>query len=538
MDATVRKIISLQPLRENLKLVAGESGLDNIITSVSVMEVPDFANGKLPDGLFVLTTLYGFIEDEFAMVDTIKKLAASHASGIIVKVNRYIDGIPASVAAAANTYGIPLFQIEQIHFSQIISVITGEIVNNEYNKIKTINDQYNEIFNALVSGEQIGSFLIKICNRLARSCACISEKGALLAHHCHNESDKNLMTEDYCMHIMRSVISIEEMHPDIESPIALEDCQVFLCSTKNRILGCFIVHSREKLEGYELLLAQQMTNYLSIKLIENQVVQADQRRRCALIMDEILLGKNNREETIRERLFLLGYEETKTYRILLFAVPEKKLGVRRTESIIDNVQSMLRGSVTYFTMDGLVVLCPTNENTELPVGDNKKLKNRIKDVIAKLNLECSVGCSVKQTDLCRIPEGLNQAKRALNYGRIFAQEENVYCYENFSEINSVSYMIGTSGEKEIYNSIIKPIFEHDSRYNQQLWLTLESCLLNATLEAAAKKLFIHSSTLRYRLLKIQNITGHDYFSNVGRYVLYTAYILYKIADLNDDRLIR
>ena len=175
----MRKIMSLQPLRENLKLVAGESGLDNIITSVSVMEVPDFANGKLPDGLFVLTTLYGFIEDEFAMVDTIKKLAASHASGIIVKVNRYIDGIPASVAAAANTYGIPLFQIEQIHFSQIISVITGEIVNNEYNKIKTINDQYNEIFNALVSGEQIGSFLIKICNRLARSCACISEKGAL-----------------------------------------------------------------------------------------------------------------------------------------------------------------------------------------------------------------------------------------------------------------------------------------------------------------------------------------------------------------------
>ena len=160
MEITVRDICILQSLKTNMDLIAGKDGLDRVVTSVSVMEVPDFADGSLVAGLFVLTTLYNFSKDERQMVEIVRKLAKNQVSGIVIKINRFIDKIPSSVIEEADKHHLPLFHMEGLLFSNVISVITSEIISNEFNKIKTANEYYQEIFLALLNGEKITSFTI------------------------------------------------------------------------------------------------------------------------------------------------------------------------------------------------------------------------------------------------------------------------------------------------------------------------------------------------------------------------------------------
>ena len=89
-------------------------------------------------------------------------------------------------------------------------------------------------------------------------------------------------------------------------------------------------------------------------------------------------------------------------------------------------------------------------------------------------------------------------------------------------------MLNTEEYSFVKNTIILPLKEYDEKYKSELELTLEKCLTNDTLEKAAAELHIHSSTLRYRLQKIKNLTNADYFSTQGKYLLNTAYIISKL----------
>ena len=62
MQLTLREALTLaEPLRQ-ARVVAGESGLDNVIRSVNVMEVPDIVNWVHPGELLV-STLYPLRDD-------------------------------------------------------------------------------------------------------------------------------------------------------------------------------------------------------------------------------------------------------------------------------------------------------------------------------------------------------------------------------------------------------------------------------------------------------------------------------------------
>jgi len=66
MQLTLREALTLaEPLCE-ARVVAGEGGLDNVIRSVNVMEVPDIADWVHP-GEFLVSPLYPLRDDKAAV---------------------------------------------------------------------------------------------------------------------------------------------------------------------------------------------------------------------------------------------------------------------------------------------------------------------------------------------------------------------------------------------------------------------------------------------------------------------------------------
>lgn len=80
-------------------------------------------------------------------------------------------------------------------------------------------------------------------------------------------------------------------------------------------------------------------------------------------------------------------------------------------------------------------------------------------------------------------------------------------------------------------NVIQPILEYDSCHQVKLMDTLEAVVLKESLKEVAEDLFIHITTLRYRLEKIETVTGYNYQINRGKFILTMAYFAY-ILDLD------
>lgn len=104
--------------------------------------------------------------------------------------------------------------------------------------------------------------------------------------------------------------------------------------------------------------------------------------------------------------------------------------------------------------------------------------------------------------------------------------ESIQLIADFDAVSIVSALISSNQHLLLRESVINPVIMFDSKYKSNLWGTLSECLSTDKIEQAAVNLHIHSSTLRYRLQKIENLTGYNYFNLHGKIVLYCAWLLY------------
>ncbi len=107
MQLTLREALTLaEPLRE-ARVVAGEGGLDKVIRSVNVMEVPDIADWVHP-GEFLVSTLYPLRDDKAAVETLIPLLAEKGLAGLAITPDSYIDELPKCMVEDANRLSFPV----------------------------------------------------------------------------------------------------------------------------------------------------------------------------------------------------------------------------------------------------------------------------------------------------------------------------------------------------------------------------------------------------------------------------------------------
>lgn len=521
MELTVKDVLQLSYLKDNVALVAGKNGLNRIVKYVGVMEVPDYADGQLIHGQLILTTMYGF--NEQTIFNTIGKLEAKHAAGIIIKLKRFVREVPPEVIRLADDLNFPVFSCQDIMFSEAISQISSKIINNEFSKMRTVNEQYRDIFTSMLNREPVDKFIIRQGKRLGYSCAFITPSGRIMAEYLHNKSS----SAEHELFLQLGFNIAED--PVISESMMYREggCYIFPCVFKKIVYAFFVIHLDRDIDELDTLLSSQIANYITLSFIENRAAQADQRLRISTIMSEIIYGQSKQSKDIEERLYLLGYRSSKAFCVLW--LPVNDVDGADTDLILRCCDEQLSGSLPCFFPDGLMVLMPISDDSRrMILPDNKKTGYKIARAFGTLGLKCKIGCSSLQKDYSKIAECVKQAKEALNFSIAFESEEPLCCYDSYAEISAIGYILGTDGEKSIYDTIISPIQSYDLQYNQELWDTLCACMTNKTIEASAKALNIHSSTLRYRMQNINNITGLDFFSSNGRYALQTAFLISKL----------
>lgn len=132
MGIKVREIIKLDNFKK-FRIIAGESGLDNDIDKVGILEyeVIDDFEGLFNRGDFVITSFF-FAKDDVNLVKkAIDFLVESFVGALAIK-NVYYNDLPEEIIDYANDNSLPIFVFDKdIMFEDIITEIMDSIRNKD-----------------------------------------------------------------------------------------------------------------------------------------------------------------------------------------------------------------------------------------------------------------------------------------------------------------------------------------------------------------------------------------------------------------------
>lgn len=513
---TVEKIMELEHFAESVILVAGQSGIKNVISYVTVSETPDFYEW-VSGGEFVLTTLYAYKEHKEQQIVNYTELAKRGVAAIGVKIQRFVDTVPQELIDICDKYQIPLFAIRRkTKFREIIQNITAELNNYQTNILLEVESHYRELAKAALVSGNFTEYIQGFGRRTGNSIYCFRADLKLLGS--YQKSSLGNAAQD----IKTKLEQYIRWQGEVLSPVNYSGLHVFPCVTRGQALGYLVVTDAERLSEKHMLMASQLTTFLTMKLIDQ--LETEQKMLTALL-DELLYKRNLSEQELRGRLALYGLKHQHQYRVIILQEKNEadlSLSTNQIRIYCNKIKEFLDDAIMITKANEIVMIGSSGqiEESHSPYW----LKNLSNDLLADA-FPGVIGIGPAVSNAKDIHSSYQIAKSTIKAGSVF-NHGNVLYYSRYLALLLLLRSIGTPEQEYLLATIISPLAEQDKRYNTQILPTIEATMFADDLEHAAAALFVHTNTVRYRLNKIKSITGHDFFTANGRYIITTAYLVH------------
>lgn len=133
MLVTCKNILSL-PHLEKMKLVAGAGGLNNIISWVHVVEIPEVSDWVKGGELLFITGI-AIKDNTKALIKLVKDIHDRNLSGLVINVGPYIKETPKEVIDLANNLDFPIFELPfEVKLIEVTQIICRGIFENKLQK--------------------------------------------------------------------------------------------------------------------------------------------------------------------------------------------------------------------------------------------------------------------------------------------------------------------------------------------------------------------------------------------------------------------
>lgn len=215
----------------------------------------------------------------------------------------------------------------------------------------------------------------------------------------------------------------------------------------------------------------------------------------------ILKREETDMQTIADFLRYLNWEQNHHYLCLKLITEGEDFEYMTPDGIFGHIETQISNGYAFFYEKSItVVVNLTLENVEIPE-ILSRLAYFLREGLFKL------GASSELFRFSQIREGYEQASVALQYGR---RSRSMIWYYHFEDY-AMQYMIEQAsrniGPDLLSSSKLRILEEYDRKNHTELYHTLEKYLqLERNTVQTAKELFIHRSTLFYRLERIQKLT--------------------------------
>lgn len=512
---TVQDILEIPEL--NLKLLTGGKSTSNPVRWVHITEVPD-PTRWLKGGELLLTTGYSFVGDEEQQVAQIKRLIDHNISGLGFGTGFSFDKVPPAVVKVAEEYDFPLFEVPyHVPFIAITEAVASKIVNEQYSLLQRSLAVHEKLTKIVLEEKGLEAILSTLSALVGCSAVLFDFHGVVLCE------------AAYRRHLGAELIAdlwrlIGERRADRQNFALSMDgvgsgVQVYPVVASHRI-GAFlaVVKDSGDFSEYDRIILHNVVTVTALELVKKKAVAETEKRLAGDFFDE-LIASDLYEEEIARRLAFFGLDPQAPHLIVLVDIdgPAGDAGQEPGQDVKERLhwtvdEFMARRDmlgISASRSDSVVVLVqPGKIDAREVIARAGELQGVIAEMLPEVSVSLGIGRPHRQ--LIDLRQSYYEASYAIKIRKLKGEPGVI---ASFDDLGSYGLLLGlqdTLSLEVFYDSVLGKLQEYDEQNSSDLVKSL-SCFLEANGHwgDAAEKLYVHRHTLRYRMKRVEEITGRD-----------------------------
>jgi purine catabolism regulator len=502
MPLTVADLLKTPGL--DVRLAAGQRGTRNAIRWVHVSELEDPAPW-LKGGELLLTTGMGVGKTPAKQRAYLERLRTAGLAGLGFGTGFSFKTVPNALRQAADRAAFPVFEVPYaVPFIAITEAVFTRLVAEQFDLLSRSLEAEHSLTRAVLEGKGVDGIMGAL-TRATRGWALLLDLHSSVVAAAPPSARAHAALVGAELHAphgdgARFGVSVVERG---------EHVSIQPVTAQGRIEAFLAVGKKEALTQFDRIVSSHALALLALELAKARAVSDAERRLKGDLLDQILRGAVAPGEA-RLALGRLGFDLTRPLAVALFSGTEP---MENLAQACEEVLSHEGGPFLASPMDDLVLVVLQPEGP----GFLADLRASVAAHVAGAVL-AGAGSLVAFEQLL---QGVREARYALQLCRTDGRAQ-----AEFADLGTYQLLLSLQDPEALRtfaDSVLAPLDGYDQAHDGDLVLSLRAFLeRNARWEAAAKDLFVHRHTLRYRVRKIEDLTGRRLASARDRMEFFLA----------------
>ena len=500
---TVADILDVPGLA--LRLIAGEAGVGRPVRWVHLSELED-PTPWLKGGEILLTTGGGVGATPARQRGYLQRLAEAGLAGLGFGLGFGFEKVPRALVSAAERARFPLFEVPYpVPFIALTEAVFTRLLSEQYEMLQRAVDAEHVLTRAVMEGggvEGIATSLARVTGGwvllldlhgmpLAATSPVARERAGRVWEELRTSRPEG---------IGFSVTLVDQDHNAWIQPVG----------ARGRVEAFLAVGSTEPLSQVDRIVAGHALSLFAIELAKSRAVAEAERRLQGDFFGSLAGGALSPAEAARG---LARFGFPRDGRLAVLALETSGDPGALAYAAEDHL-SRTGGPYLVSNGDGEVHVLLA---ADLPL-DVRALRAIVAERFGSDDLRVGAGGAVVPAETAR---SLREARYALEVCRL--EGWDAAGFEDLGTYRLLLTMADPDALRAFADSLLAPLDAYDREHGGELKASLRAFLQhNARWEAAAAELYVHRHTLRYRMRKVEELTGRDLASSFDRMEFWLA----------------
>jgi purine catabolism regulator len=500
------------PALSRARVVAAASKLGNRVLGAHAVDIPDPQEWIRPGFLF-LTTGYAWPREAQALRAFMRQIARAEPAAVVLAVPQFFERFPEAARQEAERAGIPAIELPwEVPFSQVIGELNQQLLAQQYSVIERSEAIHRALTRSALEAGGLQPLADVLSQLTGRSVVFEDLEGNLLAYALTGGEDELRLrsiasggTTPELSHYLQEIgferqlrQSLGPLRLPARPEIGMVGRVVCPIRLGGELVGSvWLIEGEEPLSELDMRAAEHAATVAGLHLMHQRDIAQREARLGYAFLDALLEGRFEPTPHNLERARLQGFHPEGCYYLALLVleepVPLSPEGFNRRERLAEDLRKLLREQ-------GLTPLISVFLNQILFLLPEGFDANRLWERLPQKGL--SLGLSRARQGWAGVAESYRESQALLPHLR--PGELSTYAQLLLPRV--------LAGDAQAQQDLLRELFGplEAERGREALLETLKALAQHGfQLKRTAHALGVHENTLRYRLERLQQLTGLD-----------------------------
>ena len=446
----------------------------------------------------------------------VRLLAGKDAAGLGLAVGLDHAELPPALIDEAETRGLPLFELPfELPFIAITEWASTRLINEGYQALER-SVEVHALLEGLVLAERgLPEIMRAIADSVSGAAMLFDDRGVELARHPQERGFSQRAASDIRAEVNeRAEAGRQAMFVIEHGSLAGRAIAVPVPLGGSGSRGHWLVLARRSgaIGDLERLLARQAAMVVALEMMRERAVRETERRLAGDVLAEALGGQLG-DDDLRGRLLPFGIDGRVA--VLLFELDDSA-----DDPVLLAESLAVPSVVAVNAAAGRPLLCAIVDPGER---DPVELAREGREALAASGRKVRAAAS-RTTPVATLRRAFHEARCALEATAMAnGHAPDVASHRDLGAFTLLLSLQDDEALRTYADNLLGPISDGEGEYGPELLRSLEAFIeRNGQWERAARDLYCHRHTLRYRIRRIEELTGRDLGQAQDRIELWLA----------------